>query len=92
MFEKQKSLKMKTDKNSKKQLENVESELADKMADDLYKIVKEEVELVKNDEGGFNSGHLWRLKNKLRAKTNSSPTALEDKDGNLVTNGEAKIF
>ena len=36
------------------------------MAEDLYQIVKEEVDFVKCEEGGFNSGHLWRLKNKLR--------------------------
>ena len=86
LFDKQKCLKMKTDIKSKQLLQNVEDELAEKMADDLYKIVKEEVDIVKSDEGGFNSGHLWRLKNKLRYKTNNPPTAIEDKDGKLVTN------
>ena len=82
---------MKADTNSKKELKKIEAELADQMADDLYKIVKEEVDMVHSDEGGFNSGHLWRLKNKLRCKTNSSPTALLDKNGKLVTNnGEIK--
>ena len=39
-------------------------------------------------EEGFNSGHLWRLKNKLRKKINNVPTAMEDKEGNLVTTSE----
>ena len=88
LFEKKKVLKMKIDIASRKELIKVEADLADKMADDLYRIVKEEGEIVKSDEGGFNSGHLWRLKNKLRSKTNSSPTAMEDKDGKLVTDSE----
>ena len=55
------------------------------MAEDMYLIVKEEVDKVICDEGGFNSGHLWRLKNKLRPKFNSYPTAMHDKEGKLVT-------
>ena len=51
-----------------KELESVESELADKMAEDLYEIVKDEVEKVKYAEGGFNSGHLWRIKKQVKAK------------------------
>ena len=65
LFRKQKELKKKKEINKaeQKELEEVESELADKMANDLYEIVKEEVNIVKSDEGGLNSGHLWRLKN-----------------------------
>ena len=33
-------------------------------------------------------GHLWRLKNKLRPKVANTLTALENKDGKLVTSGE----
>ena len=64
LFRKQKKLKKKKEINKaeQKELKEVESELADKMANDLYEIVKEEVNIVKSDEGGFNSSHLWRLK------------------------------
>ena len=58
------------------------------MAEDLYKIVKEEVDLVKCEEGGFNSGHLWRLKKKLRPKSNNTPTAIGDTNGKLVTSSQ----
>ena len=88
LFRKQKILKMKTDKQSKIELNKVENTLADEMAEDLYKIVKEEVENIESDEGGFNSGHLWRLKHKLRKKVNNVPTAMLDKDGNLVTTSD----
>ena len=58
------------------------------MAEDLCKIVKEEVEGINCEEGSFNSGYLWRLKNKLRPKVANTPTALENKDGNLVTSSQ----
>ena len=88
LFEKRKFLKKKEDRNSKKELNKVEEKLADKMAEDMYKIVKEEVELVKCEDGGFNSGHLWRLKNKLRPKTNNTPTAIQNQNGILVTTSQ----
>ena len=88
LFRRQRELKKKTDKESQKELKDVEEDLADKMAEDLYNIVKEEVKLVESDEGGFNSGHLWRLKSKLRKKINNAPTAMNDKNGNLVTTSE----
>ena len=50
------------------------------MAEHLYRIVKEDVDSVNCEEGGFNSGHLWRLKNKLRPKVANTPTALENED------------
>ena len=75
-------------KEEEKELAEVEHKLADKMADDLSEIVKDEVKIVKSEEGGFNSGHLWRLKNKLRPKHINCPTALIDIHGKLVTNGD----
>ena len=59
------------------------------MCDDLYKIVKEEVEKVDCDRGGFNSGQLWKLKSKLRPKFNDYPIAMMDNEGNIVTFEEA---
>ena len=47
LFDKQKVLKRKKDDNSQKELKEVEQKLADKMAEDMFKIVKEEAELVK---------------------------------------------
>ena len=72
----EKELKSKSDQDSKIQLKQVQSELAEKMCEDMYKIVKEEVEKVDCDSGGFNSGHLWKLKSKLRPKFNDYPTAM----------------
>ena len=88
LFKRQKELQSKKDKISQLQLKEVQNELADKMADDMYKIVKEEVDKVDCEAGGFNSGHLWKLKSKLRPKFTDYPTALTDIDGNLVTSKE----
>ena len=55
------------------------------MSEDLYNIVKEEVKVVESDEGGFNSGHLWKIKNKLRPKNKMVPTAMMNKEGKIVT-------
>ena len=58
------------------------------MSEHLYKIVKEEVEGVKSDEGGLNSGHLWKIWNKLRPKYISNPTAIINSEGKLLTSSE----
>ena len=58
------------------------------MSEDMYNIIRDEVSVVNSDEGGFNSGHLWRLKNKLRPKKTSNPTAMIDKNGKLITDGD----
>ena len=90
LFRKQKDMKNKSDKESKVKLKQVEYELADQMAGDLYNIVKEEVKIVKSDEGGFSCGHLWKIKNKLRPKHISNPTAMLNREGKLVTESEDK--
>ena len=83
-----KELKNKTDKDSKAKLKEIEEELASKMSEDLFNIVKEEVKHVESDEGGFNSGHLWKIKNKLKPKNKSPPTAMVNKEGQLITSNE----
>ena len=81
-------MKTKTDDESKKKLKDIQNKLADKMADDMFRIVKEEVSKVDAEAGGFNSGHLWKLKSKLRPKFNDYPTAILDTHGNLATTKE----
>ena len=87
LFQKRNSLRRlkDIDDEKKSELERVEAELSDNMAEDMFKIVKDEVDKVNCEEGGFHSGHLWRLKNKLKPKYNNYPTAMIDKEGKLVT-------
>ena len=40
----------------------------DKVAEENYEKLKEEINGIKCDEGGINSGKLWRLKKKLNPK------------------------
>ena len=41
------------------------------------------------ESGGFNSGHLWKLKSKLIPTFNDNPTAVMDKSGVIVTSAES---
>ena len=64
LFAKRNILKKKTDDKSKKDLEEIEIELVEKCAERNYSKIKDEISNIKVDEGGINSGSLWRLKKK----------------------------
>ena len=49
------------------------------------KILKEVQGLEDAEDGGFNTGKLWKLKRKLSPKANEPPTAMESKEGKLLT-------
>ena len=89
LFEMRRILKNLHDEKSKDDLAKVEKELAEKCAESNYKKIREEIDNIKTDEGGFNSGHLWKLKKKLSPKCRDPPTAMVDREGNLVTSNEA---
>ena len=63
----------------------MEERLADKYAEGIFNQIKDEIKNIKHDEGGLNSGNLWRLKNKLNKKYPEPPTAMKDDTGNLLT-------
>ena len=85
MFITGKELNNRDDKESKSKLSELEKELADKMADDLFHIVKEKVKNIDTYVGGFKSGHLWNLKIKLGPKINNNPTVMFNQEEKLVT-------
>ena len=88
LYKRWKQLKNKTDLNSIREAFEVENELADKCGNAMYDQIKHEVGDINCEDGGINSGHLWRLKNKLNNKYVEPPTALVDDEGNLVTSHE----
>ena len=88
LFKQQKELKFKTDKESKVKLMEVEKEFSTKISEDIYQIVKDEVDKVSSDEGGFNSGHLRRLKSKLKPKAKMYPTSMVDKNIEVETSSK----
>ena len=51
----------------------------------MYKHIKEEIECIDGEDGGFNSGEQWKLKKKLTPSDYDPPTAMKDADGNLLT-------
>ena len=40
---------------------------------------------IDSEDGGFNSGKLWKLKKKLTPSNYDPPTAMKDSEGNLIT-------
>ena len=89
LFNQRRKLRSSRDEKSRCELEEVEKKLADFCAQSNYEKIKEEIENINCDEGGFNSGHLWKLKKKMSPKCRDPPTAMLDNQGNLVTTAKA---
>ena len=89
LFDKRRILRNKTDEKSRVELDNVENELAEKCAQKNYELIKGEIENIDCEEGGLNSGNLWKLKKKLSPKCRDPPTAMLDQNGNLLTSEQA---
>ena len=47
-----------------------------------------EIKVMNSDEGGYNPGHLWKLKKKLSPRYTEPPTAMRDSNGKLLTSEE----
>ena len=88
LYDKRRILRSQKNDLAKKELATVEKELADKYGEQMYKYIKEEIECIDSEDGGFNSGKLWKLKKKLSPSNFDPPTAMKDSDGNLLTTEE----
>ena len=84
------SLRKKHDNESIEELKVIEDKLADLCAKANKDKIEEELNGIKYDEGGIHSGKLWKLRKKLFPNSRDPPTAMLDKDENLVTS-EAEI-
>ena len=89
LFKKRQVLRGLNDDKSKADLKEVENKLADLCAQDNYIKIMDEISNIKCDEGGFNSGHLWKLKKKLSPRCRDPPTAMLDTKGNIITSATA---
>ena len=85
LFNKRRILKNKTDERSKADLKDVEISLAQKCADDNWKIIEEACAEISCETGGVNARKMWQLKKRLNGIQNETPTAMLDAHGNLVT-------
>ena len=88
LYDKRRYLRTKDDGESNLELEAVEKELAERYSDKMFKTIEDELKAVKGEDGGYNPGHLWKLKKKLSSGQNDPPTAMKDEDGNLLTSEE----
>ena len=90
LFETRRALriKFKEDKSVEKQLDKVEEELANIVAEDNYAKIKEELKDIDCNHGAMNAGKLWKIKKKLSPRQIDTPTAMLDRAGNLVTSVE----
>ena len=72
LFDKRRKL-MKDEDNeeNKTKLEHIDNELAEKCGNKIYEGIQEEVQGIEN-YGGYNPGHLWKLRKKLRPKITRS--------------------
>ena len=86
LYNERRLLKSKTDPHSKKELDKIEEKLATKYSDKMCKIILGEVkDSNDSEEGGFNTGSLWKIKKKLSPRPVEPPTAMKSKDGKLLT-------
>ena len=90
LMKRRNSLRKKHDNESIEELKVIEDKLADLCAKANKAKIEEELNGIKCDEGGIHSGKLWKLRKKLFPNSRDPPTAMFDKDENLVTS-EAEI-
>ena len=60
---------------------NIENQIAD----EACQIIQEETEGLDSETGGYNPGHLWKLKDKIKPKQTQVPTAMKGPNGELLT-------
>ena len=85
LYQKRGELRNQTNAESKKKLEDIEKVMADKYSEEMYYKIKEELKEINSEDGGWNSGFLWKLKNKVSPRPTDPPTAMENMDGILLT-------
>ena len=59
--------------------------MAFKYSEDVYKKIKDELKGMSCEDGGWNPGHLWKLKTKISPRPVDPPTAMENSNGILLT-------
>ena len=70
------------DMNHEAKIADIEKHIADEACD----IINDQTKGLESESGGFNPGHLWRLKDKIIPKPPQVPSAMKGSDGSLLTN------
>ena len=84
LYNQLRELKGKEDQESINQINKVIEAIA-KEAEKKYDKVVEELKTMKPDGGKINSHKFWNLKKKICPRSKDPPSAMIDKDGNLLT-------
>ena len=82
IYNRWKDLKKRDDPKSKAEVEALEDELAD----EYFGKVKEATAGIDCEDGGNIAAELWKLKKQLCPRSRDPPSAMLDKDDNLITN------
>ena len=85
LYSKKSELKNKTDEISKKKLQELEEKMAEIYSEDMSKKIKDELNGINCEDGGWNSGFLWKLRSKISPRPEEPPTAMESSNGVLLT-------
>ena len=85
MYKKKTQLANNNDEGSKKKLEEVELEMPKLYSEDMYSKIQEELKGINSEDGGWNPGYLWKLRNKLHPRPIDPQRAMENADGVLLT-------
>ena len=64
------------------------AQIKQSIAEEACKIINDETAGLDSETGGYNAGHLWKVKNKIIPKLIQVPTAMEGPNGNLLTDKE----
>ena len=87
LFSRMNSLKGKNDNESKAELKEVTDTLSERAEQNFMKL-KEELAKLKS-KGGLDAKQMWKLKKRLCPQIRDPPTAMLDKEDNLLTSDSA---
>ena len=87
-YDRLRELKGKDDEESKTELAKVIQTIAENAEENFNKL-KSELEAIKDDSGKLDAHKLWKLRKKMCPNNRDPPTAMLDKQGNLLTSDES---
>ena len=88
LYKKMRLLKESDGEDNKEAINEVVEAIA-KVAETKYKQVIEELNHMKPEEGRIDAQKFWKMKKKLFPKSRDPPSAMLDKDGNMLTTDAA---
>ena len=74
------------DPESKVELGNINHKLCQKYSESMHRKIEREIQNIGDcEDGGINSGKLWKLKKNLSPNNSEPPSAMEDSEENVLT-------